>query len=70
MIGTALMEKTLMTKRTKRKCVSRGHSTYFCDGCKRQGTKCPCRNKYRDLRHTKFGDEKYHPYKNEKENIK
>ncbi len=59
-----------MKKRKKRKCIARSSDTYFCDGCKRMGGKCPYRYKYRDLRHTKEGDERYHPYKRENEEDK
>lgn len=27
----------------------------FCDGCKTNSTKCPYRDKFRELRHTKKG---------------
>ena len=43
-----------MPKR-KRKCVARGQRMHFCDGCKTNSTKCPYRDKYRDLRRTKKG---------------
>ena len=34
------------------KCKSRGQSTAFCDGCDGRGnSKCPDRDKSRDLRH-------------------
>ena len=43
----------------KAKCIARGKSTQWCDGCKTTSTKCPYRDKYRDLRHTKKGDVLY-----------
>lgn len=43
----------------KRKCVARSKASYYCDGCMSRSTKCPMRDKYRDLRHTKYGKEKY-----------
>ena len=39
----------------KKKCVAVGQSCQFCDGCKTISTKCPYRDKYRDLRRTKKG---------------
>lgn len=45
----------------KKKCVAWPKSSLYCDGCKTNSTKCPYRNKYRDLRHTNYGKEKYHP---------
>ena len=45
----------------RRKCVAWSKSALWCDGCKRQSTKCPMRDKYRDLRNTKYGREKYWP---------
>lgn len=32
---------------------------HFCDGCKTNSTKCPYRDKFRDLRHTKKGMQLY-----------
>ena len=52
-------------KRKKRKCIAWSKSSLWCDGCKQMGGRCPYRDKYRDLRNTKYGNEKYHPYKNE-----
>lgn len=46
----------------RRKCIARGKSTYWCDGCNTNSTKCPYRDKYRDLRNTKYGREKYGYY--------
>ena len=48
-------------RRRKRKCVARGKETAWCDGCRTTSTKCPNRDKYRDLRHTKYGNNKYNP---------
>lgn len=45
--------------RRKSKCVARGKASAYCDGCKTNSTKCPYRDKYRDLRNTKYGKEKY-----------
>lgn len=53
--------------RRKSKCIAWSKSSLYCDGCNRTSSKCPYRDKYRDLRHTKYGDAKYHPYKNEKD---
>lgn len=46
--------------KSRDKCVARGQDVHFCDGCKTTSTKCPYRDKYRDLRHTKKGDTLYH----------
>ena len=43
----------------KRKCIARGKRAVWCDGCCTNSTRCPLRDKYRDLRHTKYGKEKY-----------
>ena len=43
----------------KKKCLSWTKSELWCDGCNTQSSKCPYRNKYRDLRNTKYGKEKY-----------
>lgn len=48
------------SKHKQQKCYAVPQWMQVCDGCKRTGTKCPYRNKYRDLRHTKKGDELYH----------
>ena len=54
----------------KKKCVAWSKASLYCDGCKTNSTKCPYRDKYRDLRHTKYGDEKYIPYKKEIEDVR
>lgn len=46
--------------RRKSKCVARGKASAYCDGCTTNSTKCPNRDKYRELRNTKYGEEKYH----------
>lgn len=46
----------------KSKCVAEGQSVKLCDGCKTNSTKCPRRDKYRDLRHRKKGDQLYGRY--------
>lgn len=56
-------------KKKKRKCIAWSKESLWCDGCKQMGGKCPYRDKYRDLRHTKYGDKKYHPYKHEKVDV-
>ena len=43
----------------KCKCIAKGQSVLWCDGCKTNSTKCPMRDKYRDLRRTKKGAELY-----------
>lgn len=54
-----------MLKR-KRKCVAWSKQSLFCDGCHSNATKCPLRNKYRDLRNTKYGKELYrHKYRHD-----
>ena len=50
----------IRSKYKKQKCLARPQWMKICDGCKRTGTKCPYRDKYRDLRHTKQGDALYH----------
>ena len=42
-----------------KKCIAWSKRSLWCDGCKTNSTKCPLRDKYRDLRHTKYGKEKY-----------
>ncbi len=37
----------------KPKCYAMWQGARWCDGCSSKSTKCPYRNKYRDLRHTK-----------------
>lgn len=50
----------------KRKCVARPWGELkYCDGCSRNGTKCPYRFKYRDLRNTKKGAALYGSRKEE-----
>lgn len=44
-----------MSKQKHSKCFARGQHVHFCDGCKTNSTKCPFRDKYRNLRHTKKG---------------
>lgn len=46
-------------KKKRRKCVAWSKSALWCDGCKHISTKCPMRDKYRDLRDTKYGNDKY-----------
>ena len=48
-----------MKMKRKQKCIARGKRAVWCDGCCTNSTKCPLRDKYRDLRHTKYGKEKY-----------
>lgn len=48
--------------KVKHKCMAVGQGTWLdgrCEICKTRSTKCPYRNKYRDLRHTKKGDSLY-----------
>lgn len=46
-------------RKRKSKCVARGQSTHYCDGCKTASTKCPYRDKFRYLRRTKKGEALY-----------
>lgn len=45
----------------RRKCHARSKASFYCDGCKGMPGKCPMRDKFRDLRNTKYGQEKYNP---------
>lgn len=45
----------------KHKCVARGQSTSYCDGCRTNSTKCPLRDKFRRLRNTKKRTALYGP---------
>ena len=45
----------------RRKCVAWSKASMYCDGCKHISAKCPMRDKYRLLRNTKYGKEKYYP---------
>lgn len=54
-----------MKRRRGSKCVARGQDTYYCDGCKTTSTKCPYRDKFRDLRRTKKGEALYGSRKGE-----
>lgn len=49
------------SKWKRRKCHARSKASLYCDGCDTYSTKCPMRDKYRLLRHTNYGKEKYHP---------
>lgn len=49
------------SKQNRRKCRAWSKAALYCDGCRRRSTKCPMRDKYRMLRHTNYGKEKYHP---------
>lgn len=49
-------------KTKRRKCRARSKNSFYCDGCEQFGGKCPMRDKYRDLRHTKYGKAKYGPW--------
>lgn len=52
-------------KKKKRKCIAWSKESLYCDGCKQNGGRCPYRDKYRDLRNTKYGNELYMLYKKE-----
>lgn len=38
--------------KSRRKCVARGQSTQYCDGCAHCTTKCPQRDKWTTLKNT------------------